>query len=229
MTWAKEITSEVRYDNYKNLILTNAEVVFANTSTVFVRQDGKAIEFYNLGLTCAAGDLLNGSIRCSMESYYGVPEAIANDSTVLTTVQITPSGSQPEPIAATVTDVLSLTYLCDLVIVKGVTITKEGDYYYMNDADGNSAQLRVREPGIEPPADYEGKTYDLVGIPGYIHSGKGQIFVLTFTESEGGGGQSVDGIEADAKASAIYDLQGRRVSEPVRGLYIIGGKKYVIK
>ena len=34
----------------------------------------------------------------------------------------------------------------------------------------------------------------------------------------------------NAKSSAIYDLQGRRVSEPLRpGIYIRGGKKYVVK
>ncbi len=32
---------------------------------------------------------------------------------------------------------------------------------------------------------------------------------------------------AAASTAAIYDLQGRRISEPARGIYIQGGKKYV--
>jgi hypothetical protein len=29
--------------------------------------------------------------------------------------------------------------------------------------------------------------------------------------------------------SAIYDLQGRRVSNPTKGLYIVNGKKVIVK
>ena len=31
------------------------------------------------------------------------------------------------------------------------------------------------------------------------------------------------------KADAIYDLQGRRVENPKKGLYIVNGRKVVIK
>jgi hypothetical protein len=31
------------------------------------------------------------------------------------------------------------------------------------------------------------------------------------------------------KASAIYDLQGRKVENPKKGLYIHGGRKVIIK
>ena len=29
--------------------------------------------------------------------------------------------------------------------------------------------------------------------------------------------------------SAVYDLQGRRVSKPTRGVYIVGGRKVLVK
>ena len=31
------------------------------------------------------------------------------------------------------------------------------------------------------------------------------------------------------KSKAIYDLQGRRVAQPAQGLYIVGGKKVIMK
>jgi hypothetical protein len=31
------------------------------------------------------------------------------------------------------------------------------------------------------------------------------------------------------KSDKMYDLQGRRVAQPARGLYIVGGKKVIIK
>ena len=39
----------------------------------------------------------------------------------------------------------------------------------------------------------------------------------------------VDGIEVEAKESAIYDLQGRKVMNPRKGIYIKDGKKVLIK
>jgi hypothetical protein len=37
-------------------------------------------------------------------------------------------------------------------------------------------------------------------------------------------------IEDNRKANACYDLQGRRLlKRPERGVYICGGKKYVVK
>ena len=31
------------------------------------------------------------------------------------------------------------------------------------------------------------------------------------------------------KSDKMYDLQGRRVAQPARGLYIVGGKKVIVK
>ena len=33
----------------------------------------------------------------------------------------------------------------------------------------------------------------------------------------------------DTKDAAVYDLQGRRVMQPTKGLFIVNGKKVVIK
>jgi hypothetical protein len=35
--------------------------------------------------------------------------------------------------------------------------------------------------------------------------------------------------DADTKDAAVYDLQGRRVMQPTKGLFIVNGKKVVIK
>ena len=35
--------------------------------------------------------------------------------------------------------------------------------------------------------------------------------------------------DAGATESAVYDLQGRRIANPGKGLYIVDGKKVVIK
>lgn len=35
--------------------------------------------------------------------------------------------------------------------------------------------------------------------------------------------------EEDDKSAPVYDLQGRRVAQPAKGLYIVNGKKVIIK
>lgn len=39
----------------------------------------------------------------------------------------------------------------------------------------------------------------------------------------------IDGVKADVKAQGIYDLTGRRVENATKGIYIVNGKKVVIK
>lgn len=52
----------------------------------------------------------------------------------------------------------------------------------------------------------------------------GVMDVLLFT-----GGDAVADVESASQPSVIYDLQGRRVARTHRGLYIVGGKKYLAK
>ena len=43
-------------------------------------------------------------------------------------------------------------------------------------------------------------------------------------------GTAVDEVKGDdVNVQAIYDLQGRRVEKPVKGIYIINGKKLLLK
>ena len=54
-------------------------------------------------------------------------------------------------------------------------------------------------------------------------------FVLNFGEGETTGINSIDNGQLIMDNGAVYDLQGRRVVNPSRGLYIVNGKKVVIK
>ncbi len=54
-------------------------------------------------------------------------------------------------------------------------------------------------------------------------------FVLNFGEGETTGINSIDNGQLIMDNGAVYDLQGRKVQKPGRGLYIVNGKKVVIK
>lgn len=57
----------------------------------------------------------------------------------------------------------------------------------------------------------------------YVHNGSSQALSFSLVWS---GTTGIDGItEQSAKSKDIYDLQGRKVENPVKGIYIIDGKK----
>ena len=79
----------------------------------------------------------------------------------------------------------------------------------------------------EDRTDMGGKAYLLLPT-----SGSGAAPVITFNFSNGAGGTT--GIRSltptlSKGEGVIFDLQGRKVAQPVTGLYIVNGKKVVIK
>ena len=61
---------------------------------------------------------------------------------------------------------------------------------------------------------------------GKINAQKGLNYVLTQMPD---GIEEVKSIELQSQSAKIYDLQGRQVNTPTRGIYILGGRKVVIK
>lgn len=57
-----------------------------------------------------------------------------------------------------------------------------------------------------------------------------ELLVMSFNDNDGSGTTGIDAIENDEQGSKIiYDLHGQRVQNPTKGVYIINGKKMVIK
>ena len=52
-------------------------------------------------------------------------------------------------------------------------------------------------------------------------------FIPLFDDSETTGITQVNG--EDVKANDYYNLKGQRVSQPTKGLYIVGGRKVMVK
>lgn len=57
----------------------------------------------------------------------------------------------------------------------------------------------------------------------YLTSASGEVKAFAFPDCP----TAIDGIEADANESVIYDIAGRRVSKADKGIYIVDGKKLV--
>lgn len=62
------------------------------------------------------------------------------------------------------------------------------------------------------------------GFKAYLPSGSGSVKSFRFADAD-----AIRNISSALNKSEVYDLQGRRVAQPAHGLYIVNGKKVVIK
>ncbi len=103
-------------------------------------------------------------------------------------------------------------------------------------ADGKYNYILQKQTGDETPKFYKATGKKLVANRAYLSttydvaSGRGLDIVFEDEEEEG----DVTGVSSVAKPQATnkhcYDLQGRQVMQPTqKGLYIVNGKKYVVK
>lgn len=80
------------------------------------------------------------------------------------------------------------------------------------------------------------KEYQITFLRGTFRCGSKEILIPNYYDmsvyffGKQGGGDAINGVNADQQADAIFDLAGRRVSSTRKaGIYIVGGKKVVIK
>lgn len=114
----------------------------------------------------------------------------------------------------------------------GITVETEVPWT----ADGKYNYILQKQGGDETPKFYKATGKKLVANRAYLSttynvaSGRGLDIVFEGEEEEG----DVTGVASVARPQATnnhcYDLQGRQVMQPTqKGLYIVNGKKYVVK
>jgi hypothetical protein len=59
-------------------------------------------------------------------------------------------------------------------------------------------------------------------------SQSGWYYIYNITLSKDGA-TGIKDIQLEQKTNAIYDLMGRKVSKMDKGIYIVNGKKYIVK
>lgn len=149
---------------------------------------------------------------------------------------------------------ISMTEIEDRIVTKGqgvvlknltegnISLTKVGDEssddYSGNDLVGTSTTIPNPDPGNVYVLNYkEAKgvgfyklksTGTIAANKAYLHlsgSATAQEF-FAFDETVTG----VDNINAqDSEEEKVYDLQGRRIAKPAKGVYIVNGKKVIMK
>ncbi|MBE6341194.1 MAG: hypothetical protein E7069_10750 [Bacteroidales bacterium] len=261
----KDITKASENLGYVKVTFNNAKVLWVDEAAhyAYVRE-GDATAAINLyyftkndkAVTAEDAELIDiqdnyvisGEYKCQLKAYYGVAQIsstkkddFASDPTVLT---ISSSSEVAEPLAVTLDEIEACKYICNLVVLEGVTLYKEsGDspkYYWIskdeNDVEISNPKIADNTNGVLPTEDFEGKTYTIKAIVSstYPHSDKaeGTISVISCVEEAENPGTvtAVAGVAAELDENApIYNLQGQRVSKDAKGILIQNGKKFVVK
>ena len=233
------------------LTLTDAKVTYVGSKTAFnsdtfaeetvdvvVLEDatsGIMLQGSGLGTLVKAGQTLNGKLAMSIESVWGeISAKLTNGIEGVEAVdgEVTPLLLTEDNLAD-----YAESYDWRLVTIPAVTVKwvaseyNEGEHetHIVSDLLGDEEGYGVQDvlgATFTDPAD--GAKVDATG---YIYSMLGGLIVafqpISFTEVTTG----IDAISSTAAngQTPVYTLSGTRVSAPQKGLYIVGGKKMIVK
>lgn len=216
---------------YIKLELENAKVVYVDGTTVFLRQDGQSMMLYNVNqkaLTLNA--TVSGTIKLDFKPYNDLPEMVANTFTSSDDLTITTSTSaELDAVETTVADLLAKKHLCDLVVLKGATITSQTsgtstNYYIVSGESkiqlwGNQS---LSKAGV-------GKALDIYAVCNAIHNGAAQIKPIKVGDITLGIGNTL--VTDHTVAKGVYTIDGAKMGNGQalpNGLYIVNGKKVIV-
>lgn len=213
------------------LKFTNAKVLGSHTTkkgakSIYVREGDKAIILFNTGLELNDNAVLNGYVDVDFKVYNGMPEVVKNAQTSASNLTVTESTEEAMPVETTIAELNAKNHLADLVVLKGVTIELERSGKYTNYYAVSGSDRIQLFGGVEVKDYVNGKKYDVVAIFNQIFKGTTpEIAPTKVTEATATGISTIE----SAQKVVVYDLQGRRVQKAEKGLFIINGKKVLVK
>ena len=237
MTVAELCELTEKTDNI-NLTFNNAQVVFVDGRSAYIREGENAICAYDLGIDLNEGQTINGSVKVNFELHRGMHEIKANTATTDSELTITDAaaGATVAPTEATLSELLKGKHAADYIVLRGVQIisveaasgakglngaTAETTTYYAADEAGAKIQLFSPSDDITAKVN-DGKKYDIEAIFAGAGSNK-SITPLAISETTAINNITTD--EALKQDAPIYNLAGQRVGESYKGIVIVNGKK----
>ena len=119
--------------------------------------------------------------------------------------------------------------------INGVTV-KDGTGTEYNVPHDNVRAFNLNTADTRNPIGFYKVKNDVANIPGnkaflVLTSTEAQAkgFVLEFEDGGTTGIETIEDTKQNTEDGVYYDLQGRRVENPTRGVYIVNGKKVIIK
>lgn len=201
--------------------LAGAVVTVNKGQYLFIQNETTGINIYASGADYEPGTQFTAGVLSGTSTAYNNMHQIS--SAVFSNVETTTT--TVEPIEVTVADLADATKYATYegryvkltgVTLEGTTITQGEDTYVAYDRFSLGFAAKYAEA----------TTCNIEGIPACFKTTL-QIYPVEITEVS-----DATGIEAAASENAapvVYDLLGRRVDNPTSGIFIVNGKKVVIK
>ena len=214
------------------LTLTDAQVLIVDNNYIYVRENGKAICFYQVNAVkeiVKNNSILNGKINVDYEVYKLLPEVKTNKNTTADNLTVT-DGDEAVPTETTLANVAAGDNVCDLVTLKA-TLVKEvktsesgtpNTTYYLQDGD---TKIVVANNGKGLEKIDEGTEVTVVGI---ANTNNNAHQIKLFKKVEDTTGISNLNVE-NAGNGQLFNVAGQRVSGSYKGIVISNGKKIVVK
>ena len=215
-------------DEEQLLRFDNAEVLYVKGTDSYIRDATGPIVLNNMSLGLKRNDIVNGTVFALPGYSNMMPVAVGSSSTAADALTIT-AGPTVQPREVRLSQLTPADY-GDYVLVKGVKMVRESGVWAVEGDSRARVFNKLQVSGISL-SDYDGKYFDIPAIYGTdVLSGAiiNELYMLgTPVESEPAG---ISEIRMDVrKDGRFYNLQGQRVERPAHGLYIVNGKKVVVK
>ena len=224
---------------HAELTLNNAVVVSQtiNQWGFYVQDATGGAHFYCTGLLYQPGDVLNGTVKVKH-----IANNAANPGNRIAMVEATngegltvTTGGQYTPITgSTVEEVNKVENISNVIQLTGVAVKGSAETTAtITDAEGKELVIENSKTNYAPYVYQENLTTldmasaTVTGILYYSNFSKGEVklYPLSITETTG-----ISAMEAAATDNVVvYNLQGQRVDQPQKGLYIVNGRKVVIR
>lgn len=219
--------AKYREDGEYIINLENAIVTYVNGKNAYI-EDGETgiLIFLEEGHTLEAGQSISGKVVAKVTDYYGLCELESFD----TTDAVITDGAEIPETTVTVEELLANPKKYESRRVKVVEAVAESAFTDRNanvKQDGHTLSLYQKDAN----AKFTFAEGDKMDVVGYLGAFREEIQLNVWEESDvtiyavDGIGQITNG-QNDVQ---IYTLDGRRVQKATKGIYIVNGKKMVVK
>lgn len=213
-----------------------ATVTYANGSYTYISDGQNDLLLYGSGLGLEKGDVIsndkgNGqgfdAIYGMMKTYNGLLELGTSKDEMQFTVKSKGAEVTPKTLdIANIGDVKNMNAY--LKVENAEYVSASGKNLTFKVGDAELSVYNQWSVGID--ALEAGAKYTLTGM-GSIYAKNDQVtyqlYLIDFTKTAEPAG--INAIQAEAQQGKVYNLQGQRVEKATKGLYIVGGKKIVVK
>ena len=192
------------------LKLNNAQVLYAGTNDVYVRDNSGAIDFFKTGLTFTTGQVLNGTVIGKYTVYNKIPELAKTDNTKADKITATAGTATPKTL--TIAEAKNEAYICDLVKITGVKIVsrEEGTYTNTYATVGNDEVQIFDKFGVVKGTPDENTTYDVEGIMVIFKDAYEIYLTKDYTDGQGSEPPVIDPTEV----AVPYSIDFTKGQEP---------------